>query len=116
MLPESEVREQARYCWRVLLQLRWLHANDMIPPADYPGYLARSSLGLADDEFLGAIMEEAVAQGDPDGGLATLIALYEGIVRAFCSVLELNMEDLGADIPPEELRRLASEMGKKIGE
>jgi hypothetical protein len=114
LLPESEIREQARYCWCVLLQLRWLHANDMIPPADYPLYLAKSSLELAGDEFLVATVEEAIAQGDPDGGLDTLIALYEGIVLAFCSVLELNMEELSADISPDELRRLAAEVGKNI--
>jgi hypothetical protein len=114
MLTEEEVRERAQYCYCVLLQLGWLHDNERIEPCQYLEYLRNSSLQLASDEFIAMTIEEALLLGQPDGGLSTLLALYEGFVHAFWEVLEDDPETLGKEIPRDFLRKLAAEVGVEI--
>ena len=47
----------------------------------------------------------------PDGGLLQLISLYEGFTHAFCQVLEKDMDEIKAQIPPDFIKKLAEEMG-----
>ena len=114
MLTEEEVRERAEYCCCVLLQLGWLHDNELVEPARYLDYLRNSSLQLASDEFIATTIEEALLLKQPDGGLRTLLALYEGFVHALCEVLESDMEIVRNEIPQDFLRKLASEVGVEI--
>jgi hypothetical protein len=114
MLAEEEVRERAQYCYCVLLQLGWLHDNELVEPHQYLDYLEKSSLQLASDEFLATTIEEALVLRRPDGGLSTLLALYEGFVHAYCDVIESNLEDLSREISPDFLQKLASEVGVEI--
>jgi hypothetical protein len=114
MLAEEEVRERTQYCYCVLLQLGWLHDNDSIEPRRYLQCLQNSSLQLAGDEFVTATIEEALLLQQPDGGLGKILALYEGIVHAFCEVLEEDMETLNKHIPVAFLRQLAAEMEVEI--
>jgi len=114
MLSEAEVLERAKYCYCVFLQLSWLHSNDAIPPAQYPEWLAGSSLALGTDRFITMTLEEAMMENRPDGGLLSLIALYEGFAHAFCEVLETDLDAVGKQISPERLKELAGEMGLEI--
>ena len=112
MLEQSEIEERARYCYLVFVQLSWLHKNDFVQPGRYRDYLAKSSLGLGTDEFIAATLGESPALDNrPDGGLRTLISLYEGFTHAFCQVLEKDLDEIRAQIPPGFLRHLAEEMG-----
>jgi hypothetical protein len=114
VLSEAEVRERAEYCCCVLLQLGWLHDNELVEPARYLDYLGNSSLQLASDEFVVTTIEEALLLDLPDGGLRTLLALYEGFVHALCEVLESDTAQLRNGISREFLRKLASEVGVEI--
>lgn len=114
MLSEEEVRERAQYCCCVLLQLGWLHDNELVAPDEYLDYLRNSSLQLAGDEFVVTNIEEALLLGQPDGGLKTLLAFYEGLVHALCEVLESDMERLRGGISPDFLRKVADEVGVEI--
>lgn len=114
MLSEDEIRQRAEYCYCVLLQLGWLQHNANIPPSEYLECLGRSSLDLAEDAFITMTLEEALMQGQPDGGLTSLIHLYEGFVHALCEVLEIDSEEIRRAIPSGFLERLASEVGKQI--
>jgi hypothetical protein len=114
MLTEEEIRERARYCYCVLLQLGWLHDNELVEPHQYMAYLENSSLQLASDEFLRTTLEERLAMRQPDGGLSTLLALYEGFLHAYCEVLECSHEEVGKEIPQDFLRKLASEVGVEL--
>jgi hypothetical protein len=114
MLTEEEIRERAQYCNCVLLQLGWLHDNELVESHQYLAYLENSSLQLAGDEFITTTIAEALAMRRPDGGLSTLLALYEGFVHAYCDVLECDRERLNREISPDLLRRLASEVGVEI--
>jgi hypothetical protein len=114
MLSEEEVRERAQYCYCTLLQLGWLHDNDLIEPHEYPEYLKKSSLQLGSDEFIVGTIEEALLLGQPDGGLQAVLALYEGFAHAYCEVLESDLERLSKEIPREFLLKLAAEVGVEI--
>lgn len=112
MLQESDIEERARYCYCVFLQLSWLHGNDFAHPANYMDFLANSSLGLGSDEFVKMTVGNAAGLHEqPDGGLLSLISLYEGFTHAFCQVLEKDLEEIRAQIPAGFLRKLAEEMG-----
>jgi len=110
MLSEDEVRERARYCCCVLKQLGWLFGNSSILPSRYMEYLGKSSLALAEDEFLTVTLQEAALQENHEQGLLSIIHIYEGLLLALCEVLETDMDTIAADIAPEILRKLAGEM------
>ncbi len=111
MLEEPEIEERARYCYCVFLQLSWLYSNDSVDPCRYPDYLARSSLGLGTDQFIAETLGESLMENRPDGGLLQLISLYEGFTHAFCQVLEKDMDEIKAQVPPDFIKKLAEEMG-----
>ncbi len=111
MLDPSEIEERARFCYCVFLQLSWLSSNDSVEPGRYPEYLAKSSLCLGSDRFITMTLDEALMENSPDGGLRSLIALYEGFTYAFCQVLEKDMDQIKAQISPGFLQKLAEEMG-----
>jgi hypothetical protein len=114
MLTEEDVRERAQYCYCVLLQLGWLHDNELVEPQHYLDYLQNSSLQLASDEFVFTTIAEALVLHQPDGGLSTLLALYEGFVHAYCDVIESNLEELSKEVSHDFLHKLASEVGVEI--
>jgi hypothetical protein len=114
MLPETEVKERARYCYCVFRQLNWLYGNTAIPSSEYLTYLKKSSLGLGEDDFIMLTLEEAVIQENPEQGLQSLLNLYEGFLHALCEVLETDMEAVKNEISPELLQRLAAEMNVDI--
>ncbi|MGC9964556.1 MAG: hypothetical protein ABSE08_04040 [Syntrophobacteraceae bacterium] len=112
MLQEPEIEERARYCYLVFLQLSWLHGNDFAQPGQYLDYLAKSSLGLGTDEFITVSVRDALGlEARPDGGLPSLISLYEAFTHAFCQVLEKEVDEIRAQIPSSFLKQLAEEMG-----
>src|SRR5208337_2692033 len=111
MLDASEIEERARFCYCVFLQLSWLCSNDFVEPGQYPDYLAKSSLGLGSDQFITMTLDEALMENRPDGGLGSLVSLYEGFTYAFCQVLEKDMDQIKAQISPGLLKKLAEEMG-----
>lgn len=113
MLSEDQVRERAKYCYLVFLQLSWLHSNDDIPPEQYIKRLGESSLQLAADEFIVMTIEEALMENMPDGGLLSLMPLFEGFAHAFCEVLETTIDEIKQDIPNDLLIKLAGEVGVK---
>ncbi|MFZ2444881.1 MAG: hypothetical protein WAW37_00850 [Syntrophobacteraceae bacterium] len=115
MLPEAQIHERAEYCYCVFMQLSWLYGNHGIEPARYLERLRNSTLDLATDAFVVMTIEEALMEGRPDGGLLSLLALYEGFTHAFCEVLETTMDEVGEGIPPELLQKLAEEMGVEAG-
>ena len=114
MLSEEEVRERAQYCCCVLLQLGWLHDNELVEPHQYLDYLRNSSLQLASDEFVATTIEEALLLNQPDGGLRILLALYEGFVHALCEVLESDIEQLRSGMSRDFLHKLALDVGVEI--
>jgi hypothetical protein len=115
MLQEPEIEERARYCYLVFLQLSWLYSNEGARPDQYLDFLAKSSLGLGADEFITMSVHDAVGlEHRSDGGLLSLISLYEGFAHAFCQVLEKNIDEIKAQIPLGFLKQLADEMG--VGE
>jgi hypothetical protein len=111
MLSEKDIRERAEYCYLVCLQLNWLDGNYNVRPGQYLDYLKKSSLGLAEDEYIRTSIEEGLMTGEEDAGLNELILVYESLVLAFCEVLEINREKLKEGIPLDRLKNLASEMG-----
>ena len=111
MLDASEIEERAKFCYCVFLQLNWLYNNDFVEPGRYPDYLAKSSLGLGSDQFITMTLNEALIENRPDGGLGSLVSLYEGFTYAFCQVLEKDMNQIKAQISPAFLKKLAEEMG-----
>lgn len=111
MLSENEIRERAKYCYLVFLQLSWLLSNHAVSPSQYPEYLKRSSLGLGDDAFIIQTVRECLLMGREDGGLTSLANLYEGFFTAFCEVLEVGFEDIHNDILPVDFEKFAVEMG-----
>jgi hypothetical protein len=114
MLTEEVIRERALYCYCVLLQLGWLHDNELVEPQQYLDYLDNSSLQLGSDDFIKTTLEESLAMRRPDGGLGALLALYEGFLHAYCEVLESSHEEVCKEIPQDFLRKLASEVGVEI--
>lgn len=111
MLSEKEIRERAEYCYLVFLQLSWLLSNDFIEPAQYLVCLKKSSLGLGDDAFIIETIRESLMMGREDGGLNSLLNMYEGFFTAFCEVLEIDSDDIRNGLSPDDLEKLASEMG-----
>ena len=114
MLTEKEVCERAEYCYMICLQLNWMLSNESIQPVKYLEQIRKSSLGLAEDDFIVMSLEEGLKTGLEDSGVNNLILMYESFVHAFCEVLQIETEDLRDSIPRELLQKLASEMGAKL--
>ena len=114
MLSETEIVDRAKYCYCVLLQLSWLHSNDSVEPGQYLELLKNSSLDLGTDQFVIMSIEEALMENRSDGGLLSLIALYEGFTHAFCEVLGKDLEYIKKDVPQDFLQMLAGEMGVDV--
>jgi hypothetical protein len=91
--------------------LNWLDGNYNARPEQYLDYLKKSSLGLADDEFIRTSIEDGLASGKEDAGLNEIILVYESLTMAFCEVLEINQAQLQESLPHDRLKTLASEMG-----
>ena len=115
MLSEKEVCERAEYCYLICLQLNWMLANESIPPEKYLEQIRKSSLGLAEDEFIVMSIEEGLKTGLEDAGVNNLILMYESFVHAFCEVMQTDIEDLRDSLPREALVTLAAEMGVELG-
>jgi hypothetical protein len=81
MLPENEIRQRAEYCYLVFLQLSRLRDNMQVAPERYLDYLGRSTLRLAEDEFIRSIVEEELKMGSHDGGLGYLKDSHMPIVK-----------------------------------
>ena len=114
MLTEKEVCERAEYCYLICLQLNWMLANDSIEPVKYLEQIRKSSLGLAEDDFIVMTLEEGMKSGLEDCGVNNLILMYESFVHAFCEVMQIDLEDLRDSIPVETLKILSSEMGVEL--
>jgi len=114
MLTEKEVCERAEYCYLICLQLNWMLANESIQPVKYIEQIRKSSLGLADDDFIVMTLEEGMKSGLEDCGVNNLILMYESFVHAFCEVMQINIEDLRDSMPREALQKLAAEMGVEL--
>ena len=84
MLTEKEVCERAQYCYLICLQLNWMLSNDSIQPVKYLEQIRKSSLGLAEDDFIVMSLEEGMKSGLEDCGVNNLILMYESFVHAFC--------------------------------
>jgi hypothetical protein len=114
MLPENEIRQRAEYCYLVFLQLNRLRDNMQATPERYLDYLERSTLRLAQDEFIRSIVEEELKMGSSDGGLGYLIALFEGFAHAYSEVLETPLEEIRDSLPVDLREKLAAEMERKL--
>jgi hypothetical protein len=114
MLPENETRQRAEYCYLVFLQLNRLRDNMQVAPERYLDYLERSTLRLAEDEFIRSIVEEELKMGSHDGGLGYLIALFEGFAHAYSEVLEIPLEEIRDSLPVDLREKLAAEMERKL--
>lgn len=114
MLPESEIRQRAEYCYLVFLQLSRLRDNILVTPDRYLDYLGRSTLRLAEDAFIRSIIEEELKMGSHDGGLGYLIALFEGFAHAYSEVLEIPLEEIRDSLPVDLREKLAAEMERKL--
>jgi hypothetical protein len=114
MLSEEEVRERAEYCYLVFLQLSRLRENMQVTPERYRDYLKRSTLRLAEDDFIRCIIEEELKMGNPDSGLTYLITLYEGFAHAYCEVLQVPLDEIRDNIPSDYREKLAIEMERKL--
>jgi len=114
MLPENEIRQRAEYCYLVFLQLSRLRDNMQAPPERYLDYLGRSTLRLAEDEFIRSIVEEELKMGSHDGGLGYLIALFEGFAHAYSEVIEIPLEKIRDSLPVDLREKLAAEMERKL--
>ncbi|MDD5168978.1 MAG: hypothetical protein PHN75_09180 [Syntrophales bacterium] len=114
MLTEEEIRERAKYCYCVYLQLSQLHENIFAEPDRYWEYLGRSSLLLAEDEFIRIIIEEENRIGGLDGGMDYLIPLYEGFVHAYCEVLCVGLDEVRESISTEFREKIVEEMASIV--
>jgi hypothetical protein len=114
MLPENEIRQRAEYCYLVFLQLSRLRDNMQVAPERYLDYLGRSTLRLAEDEFIRSIVEEELKMGSHDGGLGYLIVLFEGFAHAYSEVLEIPLEEIRDSLPVDLREKLAAEMERKL--
>jgi len=110
MLSEEEIRERAEYCYCVYIQINALLKNELIVPSRYMEYLKNSSLQLGDDEFIKATIEEGLLEGLEDGGIGSLISLYEGFVHAFCTVIETDVTEMVRNISGDFLEKLVDEV------
>ncbi len=114
MLTEKEVCDRAEYCYLICLQLNWMLSNESILPTKYLEQLNKSSLGMAEDDFIVMTIEEGLRSGLEDCGVNNLILMYESFFHAFCEVLQIDLEDLRESIPRDTLQILASEMGVEL--
>jgi hypothetical protein len=114
MLPKNEIRQRAEYCYLVFMQLSRLRNNMQVAPEQYLDYLGRSTLRLAEDEFIRSIVEEELKMGSSDGGLGYLIALFEGFAHAYSEVLETPLEEIRDSLPADLREKLAAEMDRKL--
>ena len=114
MLSEEEIRERAKYCYLVFLQLSRLRENIQATPERYLDYLKRSTLRLGEDDFIRCIIEEELKMRNPDVGLTYLITLYEGFAHAYCEVLQVPLEEMRDTIPAALREKLALEMERKL--
>jgi transcriptional regulator of met regulon len=89
-------------------------ANESIEPVKYLEQIRKSSLGLAEDDFIVMTLEEGLKSGLEDCGVNNLILMYESFVHAFCEVMQIDTEDLRDSIPREALQKLAEEMGVEL--
>jgi transcriptional regulator of met regulon len=80
----------------------------------YLEQIRKSSLGLAEDDFIVMTLEEGMKSGLEDCGVNNLILMYESFVHAFCEVMQIDIEDLRDSIPREALQKLAAEMGVEL--
>ena len=113
MLSEEETRQRAAFYFCAGYQLKMMLRNDLRHPTEYLKLLERSSLTLAEDELVRTTIEDGVMSGRDDGGVNTLITLFEGFLYALCEVLETDADTIGAMIPPDFLDTLAREMDDK---
>ncbi len=114
MLNAKEVRERAEYCYLVYHQLCHLQKNEFIEPTDYIRILDKSSLDLKNDNFIKETIKSSILIGQQDGGLNSLVSLYEGFVYAFCEVIETNIESLVASLDKDFLQSLKEEITTKF--
>jgi hypothetical protein len=114
MLTEKEVCDRAEYCYLICLQLNWMLSNEAIVPEKYLEQIKKSSLGLADDDFIVMTLEDGLRSGVEDCGVNNLILIYESFVHAFCEVMQIDVEDLRESIPRNLLQKLAAEMGVEL--
>jgi len=115
MLTEKEVCDRAEYCYLICLQLNWMLSNEANQPEKYLEQIKKSSLGLADDDFIVMTLEDGLRSGVEDCGVNNLILIYESFVHALCEVMQIDVEDLRESIPRELLQKLAAEMGVELG-
>lgn len=113
MLSEPDVRERATYCACVLMQLGWLLGNSAVHPHQYLEVLKGSSLDLGTDPLIASTIDEALLAQQPDGGLASLLSFYEGVVFAFCEVLQTDLKSLLETVPQDFLDKLAQEVDSR---
>jgi hypothetical protein len=114
MLTEKEVCDRAEYCYLICLQLNWMLSNEAIPPEKYLEQIKKSSLALADDDFIVMTLEDGLRSGVEDCGVNNLILIYESFVHALCEVMQIDVEDLRDSIPPDLLQKLSAEMGVEL--
>jgi transcriptional regulator of met regulon len=114
MLTEKEVCDRAEYCYLICLQLNWMLSNEAIQPEKYLEQIKKSSLGLAEDDFIVMTIEDGLRSGAEDCGVNNLILIYESFVHAFCEVMQIDVEDLQKSIPRDHLKKLAAEMGVEL--
>ena len=72
MLSEKEVCDRAEYCYLICLQLNWMLSNESIQPVKYLEQIRKSSLGLAEDDFIVMSLEEGLKTGLEDCGVNNL--------------------------------------------
>ena len=114
MLTEKEVCDRAEYCYLICLQLNWMLSNEANQPEKYLEQIKKSSLGLAEDDFIVMTLEDGLRSGVEDCGVNDLILIYESFVHAFCEVMQTDVEDLRESIPRDLLQKLAAEMGVEL--
>jgi hypothetical protein len=114
MLTEKEVCDRAEYCYLICLQLNWMLSNESIQPEKYLEQIKKSSLGLAEDDFIVMTIEDGLRAGAEDCGVNNLILIYESFVHAFCEVMQIDVEDLQESIPRDLLQKLAAQMGVEM--
>jgi hypothetical protein len=110
VLSEEDTRQRAAFYYCAGYQLKMLIRNDLLHPEEYLKLLERSSLKLAEDEIIRTTIEEGVLSGRDDGGIDTLITLFEAFLYALCEVLETDVDSIAAMIPAQFLDSLADEM------
>lgn len=110
MLSEEEIRERTKYCYCVYLQLSWLRDNELVDTAEYWDCLQKSSLRLSNDEFIRMTINDALLSGQDDGGLTSLIDLYQGFIYAFCEVLQIDSEEIEKSLSRDFLKKLSAEV------